>query len=161
MRRPETTPARAAKKHMSKINTYTRQLARELTLEQAEAFLRQALPSSDIAQAGGDMPRRVAAQALKVRDWAPWGGSIPQDIFKAWVLFPRVNNEYWEEDRAWLWERVSPGLERLPMDQAAEQMKQAIYKTVRRYTDVGEILGALRAMDLEEDLFDCISEFLA
>lgn len=39
--------------------------------------------------------------------------------------------------------------------------KQAIYKTVRRYTDVGEILGALRAMDLEEDLFDCISEFLA
>lgn len=119
MRRPETTPARAAKKHMSKINTYTRQLARELTLEQAEAFLRQALPSSDIAQAGGDMPRRVAAQALKVRDWAPWGGSIPQDIFKAWVLFPRVNNEYWEEDRAWLWERVSPGLERLPMDQAA------------------------------------------
>lgn len=94
-------------------------MARELTLAQAEDFLRQALPPADRVQAGEDMLRRMAAQALKARDSVPWGGAIPQDIFKAWVLFPRVNNEFLEECQAWLWAQILPRLAGLSMEQAA------------------------------------------
>ena len=39
--------------------------------------------------------------------------------------------------------------------------KQAVYREVCGCEDTGMLLRQLRAMELEEDLFDCISEYLA
>ena len=35
----------------------------------------------------------VARHALKTRAETPWGYTIPEDVFRLYVLFPRVNNE--------------------------------------------------------------------
>lgn len=64
-----------------------------VTEARALEFLEGALPLADRLTMGPEDERRVARHALAVRDGTPWGASIPEDVFLAYVLFPRVNNE--------------------------------------------------------------------
>lgn len=56
-------------------------------------YLRGALPTADRIELSDEDLLRTVRHALRVREAAPWGASIPEWIFRAFVLFPRVNDE--------------------------------------------------------------------
>ena len=66
------------------------------TLDEAERegldYLLNALPEADRISLDEGALLRVVRHALHVRAETPWGSMIPEGIFKAFVLFPRVNN---------------------------------------------------------------------
>lgn len=74
-------------------------------------FLRRALPMADRIALGDEELARVADHARAVRATVSWGKEIPEDVFLAFVLFPRVNNErlVFYQDRLWkaLWPRIA------------------------------------------------------
>ena len=57
------------------------------------SFLRASLPWADLISVDGAVLEQIARHAAAVRRETPWGASIPEDIFRSFVLFPRVNNE--------------------------------------------------------------------
>ena len=56
-------------------------------------YLRAALPVADQIEVSDETLLKIVRHAMNVRDEAPWGRSIPEWIFRAFVLFPRVNDE--------------------------------------------------------------------
>ena len=88
-------------------------------------YLARALPPADLMLPGMDeMMERVAEHALSVRKQAPWGDAIPEDIFLAFVLFPRVN----DEDPAFyhdaIWASLGPRLAGKDMARAALEVNR-------------------------------------
>ncbi len=67
----------------------------DLTTRQIEAlkFLYAYMPLNDLADYTGEFFLANADLSLKARDEAPWGRSVPEDIFLHYVLPVRVNNE--------------------------------------------------------------------
>lgn len=60
---------------------------------EAVAYLKAALPEADLAQLNEEYLEAVARHALTIRSKVPWGKAIPEDVFRIYALFPRVNNE--------------------------------------------------------------------
>ncbi len=77
------------------------------------SFLRAALPECDAVTVSDRTLREIVKHEITVRAIVPWGGSIPEDVFKAYVLFPRVNTEFPSAYHGPLWtqlrDRVSGG----------------------------------------------------
>lgn len=82
-------------------------------------FLRRALPEEDRIALSDAALERVARHALTVREATPWGRSIPEWIFRDYVLFPRVNDEFPEAYHAPIWESLRARLAGLSMTEAA------------------------------------------
>jgi len=108
-------------------------------LNGAVAYLRAALPEADLAQLDEGYLEAVARHALKARADARWGASIPEDIFRVYTLFPRVNNErltFYHEAIAPL---LKPRLQGLSMREAALEVnhwcfEQATYRSTSART---------------------------
>ena len=66
-----------------------------MTTEEREAltFLFAYSTLSDIAHWGGDYLLENVRLALRAREEMPWGGTVPEDVFRHFVLPPRGNNE--------------------------------------------------------------------
>ncbi len=88
-------------------------------LQEYVDFLRRALPEEDRIALPDAALERVARHALTVREAAPWGRSIPEWIFRDYVLFPRVNDEFPEAWHAPIWESLRARLAGLSMIEAA------------------------------------------
>lgn len=56
-------------------------------------YLRGALPTADQIELSDEALMKIVRHALRVRDEMPWGKAIPEWIFRAFVVFPRVNDE--------------------------------------------------------------------
>ena len=105
-----------------------------IALEEARAFLRRALPEADLMTLPEEALDRVARHALAVREAAPWGACVPRDIFLAYVLFPRVNDEAPAAYHAPLWEALRARVSGLDMAGAALEVnrwcfEQATYRS--------------------------------
>ncbi len=103
-------------------------------LDGAVAHLRAALPEADLFQMDDAYLEAVARHALTTRRCVPWGASVPEDVFRLFTLFPRVNNErltfYHEEIASQLMPRISG----LSMEAAALEVnhwcfEQATYRS--------------------------------
>jgi len=72
-----------------------------LSLEEKEAleFLYAFMPLSDLANLDGQYLLNQVRSALTARDFFSWGKTIPEDIFRHFVLPYRVNNENPDEAR--------------------------------------------------------------
>lgn len=57
------------------------------------AYLKSALPEADKIERSDEALLKVIDHAVSVREITPWGKKIPENVFRAFVLFPRVNNE--------------------------------------------------------------------
>lgn len=57
------------------------------------SFLQAALPSCDRTTVPEAALREIVRHAAAVRAAVHWGSTIPEDLFLAYVLFPRVNTE--------------------------------------------------------------------
>ena len=73
----------------------------QMTIGEKEAltFLYAYMPVGDITDYSGDFYLRNIRSSFQARDEMPWGDSIPEDIFRHFVLPIRVNNENLDESR--------------------------------------------------------------
>lgn len=96
-------------------------LLRTLPRDEADAlrFLYAALPLGDVISCKPELLLTLARHALRVRALARWGAKIPEDIFRSFVLVPRVNNEPLEDHRTLFFEALWPRVRGLSMREAA------------------------------------------
>lgn len=108
-------------------------------LNAAIAHLKAALPEADLVQVDDAYLEAVARHALKTRRSVPWGASIPENVFRLFTLFPRVNNErltFYHEEIA---SRLMPRIQGHSMEQAALEVnhwcfEQATYRSTSART---------------------------
>lgn len=103
-----------------------------LTTEQKEAleFLYAYMPLSDLADYNSDFFLEQVNTALKAREYFDWGKSIPEDIFRHFVLVYRVNNEYLDNGRSVFFEELKDRVKGMTMEQAALEVNHWCHEKV-------------------------------
>lgn len=73
----------------------------QMTPEEREAltFMYAYMPIGDITDYSGDFYLKNIRSSFQARNEMPWGDSIPEDIFRHFVLPVRINNENQDESR--------------------------------------------------------------
>lgn len=84
------------------------------TQKQALDFLYEYMPLNDRAEQTREYFQQTVIQAFRTKDM-PWGASIPEDMFKHYVLPPRVNNEYLDNAREVFYTELYPRVKDLDM----------------------------------------------
>ena len=104
----------------------------EITTEESEAlmFLYAYMPLSDLADYNGEFFLMQVRKALEARDHFPWGRTIPEDIFRHYVLVYRVNNENLDNAREVFFNELKPRLEGLSMYDAALEVNHWCHEKV-------------------------------
>jgi transglutaminase-like putative cysteine protease len=109
-----------------------------LSLEQREAleFLYAYMPLSDLADYDGDFFLKQIDAAFQARDYFPWGKTIPEDVFRHFVLVYRVNNEYLDTARTVFFNELKERVKTLSMYDAALEVNHWCHEKVEyRGTD--------------------------
>ena len=103
-----------------------------LTREEKEAleFLYAYMPLSDLADYDGDFFLQQVRGALKARETFSWGETIPEDIFRHFVLVYRVNNENLDSARQVFFDELKPRVENLSMYDAALEVNHWCHEKV-------------------------------
>ncbi len=87
--------------------------------QQALRFLYAGMPLSDLADFDGTFYLDAVRATLEARRELPWGKDIPEDLFRHFVLPPRVNNENLDAFRARYQKELAQRVKGLTMAQAA------------------------------------------
>jgi hypothetical protein len=109
-----------------------------LSLEQKEAleFLFAHMPLCDLADYDGEFYLEQVNAAFQARDYFAWGKTIPEDIFRHFVLVHRVNNEYLDTARLVFFGELKERVKNLPMEEAALEVNHWCHEKVTyRATD--------------------------
>ena len=103
-----------------------------LTTEETEAlqFLLAYMPLSDLADYNGGFFLKQARLSLSARDEFPWGKTIPEEIFRHFVLVYRVNNENLDNAREVFFNELRPRLQGLSMYDAALEVNHWCHEKV-------------------------------
>jgi len=103
-----------------------------LTLEEREAmeFLFAYMPLSDLADYSGDYFLDQVRYSFKARDYFSWGETIPEDIFRHFVLVYRVNNEDLDTARKVIFEEIKDRVKGLSMYDAALEVNHWCHEKV-------------------------------
>lgn len=104
----------------------------DITAEESEAlqFLYAYMPLSDLADYDGAFYLKQVRTALAARSHFPWGKTIPEDVFRHYVLVYRVNNENLDSARWLFYEELKPRLEGLSMYEAALEVNHWCHEKV-------------------------------
>lgn len=112
------------------------QKAASLDLMRCLGYLRRALPIADQMMLDGAALRQVAEHCLQVRQQVSWGASVPENLFFAFVLFPRVNNEDFVFYHEIIWKELQLRLAGKSMEAAIREVNYWCYeKAVYQSTD--------------------------
>ncbi len=114
-------------------------LGKGLTTEEAEAmkFLYAYMPLCDLADYNGDFFLKQVRYALKARETFKWGKSIPENIFRHFVLPYRVNNENLDTARVVFFEELKDRVKNLTLKEAALEVNYwCLEKVTYRGTDI-------------------------
>lgn len=109
-----------------------------LTTEQREAleFLYAYMPLCDLGEYDGEFFLEQVDAAFRARDFFHWGKTIPEDIFRHFVLIHRVNNEYLDDSRNVFFEELKDRIKDMSMEQAALEVNHWCHEKVTyRATD--------------------------
>ena len=92
-----------------------------LSLKQREAleFLYAYMPLCDLADYDGEFFLKQVDAAFKTQEYFSWTNTIPDDIFRHFVLVYRVNNEYLDTARIVFFEALKDRVKDLTMAEAA------------------------------------------
>ena len=102
----------------------------------AMEWLQNGLPESDRMMLTEEELMKVAAHCLNVRSQVPWGKLIPDNLFRTFVLFPRVNNEDPVFYHGVIWEELKDRLLDCSMEEAIQRVNLWCYeKAVYQSTD--------------------------
>lgn len=104
----------------------------QLTLEEQEAlqFLYAYMPLSDLADYNGDFFLQQVQYAFKAKQEMPWGKTIPEDVFRHFVLVYRVNNENLDTARVLFFNELKERVKNLSMYDAALEVNHWCHEKV-------------------------------
>ena len=104
----------------------------KLTLEEQEAlqFLYAYMPLSDLADYNGDFFLQQVQYAFKAKQEMPWGKTIPEEIFRHFVLVYRVNNENLDTARVLFFNELKDRVKNLSMYDAALEVNHWCHEKV-------------------------------
>ena len=93
---------------------------KDLTLEEEEAlkFLYAFMPTCDLADYDGEYFLSMVKSSLHARAEMPWGKTIPEDVFRHFVLPYRINNENLDTARLVFYQTLKNRVADLSMKEA-------------------------------------------
>ena len=105
---------------------------KDLTTEQREAlmFLYAYMPLNDLADYDGEFFLKHVDAAFATREAFDWGKTIPEDIFRHFVLPYRVNNENMDTARMVFLKELQPRLKGMSMYDAALEVNHWCHEKV-------------------------------
>ncbi|MHC1703646.1 MAG: transglutaminase domain-containing protein [Tenuifilaceae bacterium] len=118
-----------AKSHdKSKFDVFNK----SISLEEKEAlqFLYAFMPLSDLAMHDDDYVFAQVETALEARDFFSWGKTIPEDIFRHFVLPYRINNEYTDTARQVFYKELKDRIKDMSMYDAALEVNHWCHEKV-------------------------------
>jgi transglutaminase-like putative cysteine protease len=103
-----------------------------LRSEQREAleFLYAYMPLCDLADYDGEFFLKQIDAAFEARDFFSWGKTVPEDIFRHFVLVYRVNNEYPDTARIVFFNELKDRVKNLSMYNAALEVNHWCHEKV-------------------------------
>lgn len=116
---------------MNRLNV-TSPLAGKLTTEEKEAlqFLYAYMPVGDVTDYPADLYLRSVRTAFQARREMPWGDSIPELIFRHFVLPVRVNNENLDEARMVFFDELKDRVKGLSLYEAVLEVNHWCHEKV-------------------------------
>ncbi|MDR2955572.1 MAG: transglutaminase domain-containing protein [Prevotella sp.] len=104
----------------------------DLTIAQQEAleFLYAYMPLSDLADYDGEYFLEQIDAAFRARDYFDWGKTVPDDIFRHFVLVYRVNNENLDTARQVFFDELKDRVKGLTMEQAVLEVNHWCHEKV-------------------------------
>ncbi|MCK9627792.1 MAG: transglutaminase-like domain-containing protein [Bacteroidales bacterium] len=104
----------------------------ELKEEERDAlkFLYAYMPVSDIADYSGDFFLKMVRSSFEARDFFKWGDRIPEELFRHFVLPPRVNNEDLDSARVVFFNELKERIKDLTMYEAALEVNHWCHEKV-------------------------------
>ena len=88
------------------------------------SYLRAALPTADQIELSDEYLLRIVRHAVMVRENAPWGRNIPEWMFRAFVLFPRVNDERPSFYQEYIYGELAQRIQGMSMTEAALEVNK-------------------------------------
>lgn len=103
-----------------------------LSLKEKEAliFLYAYMPIGDLTDYEGDLYLRSVRSTFKAQQEMPWGDSIPEDIFRHFVLPIRVNNETLDESRIVFYDELKDRVKNLSLHDAILEVNHWCHEKV-------------------------------
>ncbi len=104
----------------------------EMTPQEREAlmFLYAYMPIGDITDYEGDLYLQSVRTSFKAKEEMPWGDSIPEEIFRHFVLPVRVNNENLDESRMVFYEELKDRVKGLSLYDAVLEVNHWCHEKV-------------------------------
>ncbi|MDR2084435.1 MAG: transglutaminase domain-containing protein [Bacteroidales bacterium] len=101
-------------------------------LQESEAleFLYAYMPFSDLADYNGEFFLNQVKYAFKAKDFFHWGESIPEDVFRHFVLVYRVNNENLDTARMVIFDELKNRIKDMSMYDAALEVNHWCHEKV-------------------------------
>ena len=105
---------------------------KSLNMQQREAleFLYAYMPLTDLADYDGHFFLSQVDAAFKAREYFNWGKTIPDDVFRHFVLVYRVNNEYLDSARIVFFEELKERIKDMSMAEAALEVNHWCHEKV-------------------------------
>ena len=103
-----------------------------LSLEETEAmqFLYAYMPYSDLADYDGTFFLKQVRTAFAARDTFSWGRTVPEDVFRHFVLVYRVNNENLDTARMFIFNELKDRVKGMSMYDAALEVNHWCHEKV-------------------------------
>lgn len=103
-----------------------------LTLKEKEAltFLYAYMPVGDLTDYDGDFYLRNIRTSFQTQKEMPWGKSIPEEIFRHFVLPVRVNNENMDESRSVFYDELKERVKNLSLYEAVLEVNHWCHEKV-------------------------------
>ena len=120
----------------------------KITTEEREAleFLYAYMPYSDLADYDGAYFLDQVRYAFKARDYFTWGKTIPEDIFRHFVLVYRVNNENLDTARMVIFKEIKDRVKDLSMYDAALEVNHWCHEKVTYRPSDGRTSSSLASI---------------
>jgi len=101
-----------------------------MSLGEALLFLYAYMPQSDLYDYDFSFFKQQATVALEGRKVFPWGASVPEDLFRHFVLVYRVNNENLDTARSYIFHQLQQRVKGLSMYEAALEVNHWCHEYV-------------------------------
>ncbi|MEG1556635.1 MAG: transglutaminase-like domain-containing protein, partial [Bacteroidales bacterium] len=104
----------------------------DITKEEREAleFLYAYMPLSDLADYDGNFYLNQVRNSLEARNFFSWGNSVPEDVFRHFVLPYRVNNENLDSARTVFFHELKDRIKEMSMYDAALEVNHWCHEKV-------------------------------
>ena len=104
----------------------------QMTPEEREAltFMYAYMPIGDITDYSGDFYLKNIRSSFQARNEMPWGDSIPEDIFRHFVLPVRINNENLDESRMVFFDELKDRVKGLSLYEAVLEVNHWCHEKV-------------------------------